>query len=110
MLFASNIIMKVKKYLPFVFLRRLFPIFASGMAQLDYMEKRGGGLSRIRNEIKALEGYKEELQPVFKSSPTQFQTIIYAIVDTQNVGNFVGEPTHHRTRPLYFEENGCFET
>ena len=34
---------------------------------------------------KALEGYKDELKPVFKSTPTQFQTIIFATSDTQNV-------------------------
>ena len=28
------------------------------MAQLDYMEKRGSGLTRICNETKALDGYK----------------------------------------------------
>lgn len=63
------------------------PILANVMAQLDYMEKRGSGLTRICNETKALEGYKDELKPVFKSTPTQFQTIIYATVDTQNVGD-----------------------
>jgi ATP-dependent DNA helicase RecG len=61
------------------------------MAQLDYMEKRGSGLTRICNETKALDGYKEELKPVFKSTPTQFQTIIFAAVDTQNVGNYDGD-------------------
>ena len=63
------------------------PILANVMAQLDYMEKRGSGLTRICNETKALDGYKEELKPMFKSTPTQFQTIIYATVDTQNVGD-----------------------
>ena len=43
------------------------------MTQLDYMEKRGFGLTRICNETKALEGYKYELKPVFKSTPTQFR-------------------------------------
>ena len=61
------------------------PILANVMAQLDYMEKRGSGLTRICNETKALEGYKDELRPVFKSTPTQFQTIIFATSDTQNV-------------------------
>ncbi len=61
------------------------------MAQLDYMEKRGSGLSRICNETKALEGYKDELKPVFKSTPTQFQTIIFASSDTQNVGDHDGD-------------------
>ena len=55
------------------------------------MEKRGSGLTRICNETKALEGYKDELKPVFNSTPTQFQTIIYATSDTQNVGNYDGD-------------------
>ena len=67
------------------------PILANVMAQLDYMEKRGSGLTRICNETKALDGYKEELKPMFKSTPTQFQTIIYATVDTQNVGDHDGD-------------------
>ncbi len=71
------------------------PIIANVMAQLDYMEKRGSGLTRICNETKALEGYKDELKPVFKSTPTQFQTVIFASSDTQNVGDFVGETAHH---------------
>ena len=57
----------------------------------DYMEKQGSGLTRICNETKALEGYKDELKPVFKSTPTQFQTIIFASSDTSNVGHNVGD-------------------
>lgn len=49
------------------------PMLANVMAQLDYMEKRGSGLTRICNETKALDGYKDELKPVFKSTPTQFR-------------------------------------
>jgi ATP-dependent DNA helicase RecG len=49
------------------------------MAQLDYMEKRGSGLKRICNETKALEAYKEGRDPVFKSSSSQFMTIIYSM-------------------------------
>ena len=67
------------------------PILANVMAQLDYMEKRGSGLTRICNETKALEGYKEELKPVFKSTPTQFQTIIFASSNTPNVGDHDGD-------------------
>ena len=63
------------------------PVLANVMAQLDYMEKRGSGLTRICHETKALDGYKDELKPVFKSTPTQFQTIIYATTDSQNVGD-----------------------
>lgn len=67
------------------------PILANVIAQLDYMEKRGSGLTRICNETKALDGYKDELKPVFKSTPTQFQTIIYATSGASNVGENVGE-------------------
>jgi ATP-dependent DNA helicase RecG len=67
------------------------PILANVMAQLDYMEKRGSGLTRICNETKALEGYKDELKPKFKSTPTQFQTVIFASSDTQNVGDHDGD-------------------
>ena len=67
------------------------PILSNVMAQLDYMEKRGSGLTRICNETKALEGYKDELKPKFKSTPTQFQTIIFASSDTPNVGDHDGD-------------------
>jgi ATP-dependent DNA helicase RecG len=67
------------------------PILANVMAQLDYMEKRGSGLTRICNETKALEGYRDELKPVFKSTPTQFQTTIFASTDMINVGDDVGD-------------------
>ena len=63
------------------------PILANVMAQLDYMEKRGSGLTRICNETKSLEGYRDELEPVFKSTPTQFQTTIFASSDMTNVGD-----------------------
>lgn len=63
------------------------PILANVMAQLNYMEKRGSGLARICNETKALEGYTDELKPLFKSTPTQFQTIIFASPTETNVGD-----------------------
>lgn len=67
------------------------PILANVMAQLDYMEKRGSGLTRICNETKALDGYRDELKPVFKSTPTQFQTIIFASSNVPDVGDNVGD-------------------
>lgn len=67
------------------------PILANVMAQLGYMEKRGSGLTRICNETKALEGYRDELKPIFKSTPAQFRTIIFASTDTPNVGDHDGD-------------------
>ena len=69
------------------------PILANVMAQLDYMEKRGSGLTRICNETKALNGYKDELKPMFKSTPTQFQTTIYASSDELGLGNVTKDVT-----------------
>ena len=67
------------------------PILANVMAQLEYMEKRGSGLARICNETKALEGYKDNLKPSFNSTPTQFQTVIYASPTNANVGDYDGD-------------------
>ena len=69
------------------------PILANIMAQLDYMEKRGSGLTRICNETKALDGYKDELKPMFKSTPTQFQTILYASSDELGLENVTKDVT-----------------
>lgn len=55
------------------------PVLADIMAQLDYMEKRGSGLKRICNETKKLESYSDERKPVFKSSSSQFTTIIFSV-------------------------------
>lgn len=63
------------------------PLLANVMAQLDYMEKRGSGLTRIFNETKALDGYRDELKPIFKSTPTQFQSVIYASANVADVGD-----------------------
>ena len=68
------------------------PVLADVMAQLDYMEKRGSGLKRICNETKSLDGYKEELKPVFKSSESQFMTVIYS-VDYKAAGRAASKDT-----------------
>ena len=50
------------------------------------------GLKRICNETKALEAYKDDRRPVFKSSPSQFMTIIYS-VDYTVTGKDTGQDT-----------------
>ena len=55
------------------------PVLADVMSQLNYMEKRGSGLKRICNETKKLESYSDERKPLFKSSSSQFMTIIYSM-------------------------------
>ena len=43
-----------------------------------------------------MEGYKDELKPKFKSTPTQFQTIIFASSDTQNVRDHDGDMSERK--------------
>ena len=43
------------------------------------------------NETKALDGYKDELKPIFRSTPAQFQTIIFASSCAINVGHHDGD-------------------
>ena len=53
------------------------------MSQLNYLEKQDDRPVRIYNEFEVLDGYEEELKPVFKFTPSQFYTILYATIDTQ---------------------------
>ena len=59
---------------------------------MDYMEKWGSGLKRICNETMALDGYRDELKPLFKSSPSQFITVIYS-VEYKDAGKDTGKDT-----------------
>ena len=54
-------------------------IFANVMVLPECMEERGNCLSCICNEIKALEGYKDNLKPSFNSTPTKKSPSITAI-------------------------------
>ena len=67
------------------------PVLANVMSQLDYMEKRGSGLTRIYIETQSLKGFCEERKPEFKSTPTQFMTTIYSTMMPNNVGDDVGD-------------------
>ena len=44
-----------------------------------FVQKRVGVSKRICNETKALEAYKDDRQPVFKSLSSQFMTVIYSM-------------------------------
>lgn len=59
----------------------------------DNMEKRGSGLTHICNDTKTLNEYRDELKPVFESTPTLFQTNICAFTDTPNDRDVVGGST-----------------
>jgi ATP-dependent DNA helicase RecG len=52
------------------------PIIAEIFHRLDYIERRGSGLKKIRDETSYLYGYTEEFSPVFRSTPTAFHVIL----------------------------------
>ena len=58
------------------------PVLADVMAQLDYMEKRGSGLRRICNATRELDGYTESCSPRFKSTTSNFMTILTSVAQT----------------------------
>jgi len=51
------------------------PIIAEIFHRLDYIERRGSGLKKIRLETSYLHGYTEEYAPKFRSTPTAFHVI-----------------------------------
>ena len=56
--------------------KRRNPIIADVFTQFGYMEKRGSGLRKIRNETAKLPGYSTEKQPNFRSQYESFFTEI----------------------------------
>ena len=51
------------------------PIIAEIFHRLDYIERRGSGLKKIREETSFLYGYTDEYAPRFRSTPTAFHVI-----------------------------------
>jgi ATP-dependent DNA helicase RecG len=52
------------------------PVIAEIFHRLDYVERRGSGLKKIRNETENLHNYTEEFAPEFRSTPTAFHVIL----------------------------------
>ncbi len=62
------------------------PIIADLFARMYLMERRGSGLRKIIEAYKAMDNYREELKPKFKSSESFFMTSLRNLIyDTQNV-------------------------
>lgn len=56
--------------------KRRNPILADVFTQFEFMEKRGSGLRKIRNETAKLPGYSYKRQPTFRSEHQSFFTVI----------------------------------
>ena len=80
--FTGNIIMLLRESMNFVKsnTRKGWEKLPNGRKNKpDYMEKRGSGFKRICNETEKLESYKADRKPVFRSTSSQFMTIIFSM-------------------------------
>lgn len=71
------------------------PIIAEIFHRLDFVERRGSGLKKIKDETANLYGYTDEFAPRFVSNQSEF----HVILKNMNYGNLVGdlEGTHQDT-------------
>ena len=53
------------------------PIIAEIFHRLDYIERRGSGLIKIREETSFLHGYTDDYAPKFRSTATAFHVVFY---------------------------------
>ena len=74
--------------------RRRNPILADVFTQFGYMEKRGSGLRKIRNETAKLPGFTNEKQPTFRSQYESFFTEILNNNYSDEVQGEVQNDTH----------------
>jgi ATP-dependent DNA helicase RecG len=63
------------------------PIIAEIFHRLGFIERRGSGLRKIRNETAELYGYTSDRAPEFESTPTAF----HVTLKNMNYGNLVGD-------------------
>ena len=68
--------------------RRRNPILADVFTQFGYMEKRGSGLRKIRNETAKLPGFTNEKRPTFRS---QYESFFTEILNNNYSGEVQGE-------------------
>ena len=58
------------------FIRRN-PVIADVFTQLDYMEKRGSGLRKMRELTEKLPNFLQEKEPKYKTNTSTFYTTFY---------------------------------
>jgi ATP-dependent DNA helicase RecG len=56
--------------------KRRNPVIAEVFHRLDFIERRGSGLKKIRNETASLYGYTDDFVPQFRSTATEFHVVL----------------------------------
>ena len=75
------------------------PIIAEIFHRLDYIERRGSGLKKIRDETSYLYGYTDDFAPKFKSTPTTFRVIF------RNMNYYLDGTTNQVTNQVTNQDN-----
>ncbi len=57
--------------------RRRNPVIADVFSRMNYMERRGSGFKKIKNDYRTAENYTDALAPVFYSSNSSFIVTLY---------------------------------
>ena len=89
--------------------RRRNPILADVFTQFGYMEKRGSGLRKIRNETAKLPGFTNEKRPTFRSQYESFFTEILNNNYGREVQSEVQNDTHDVVKDVAKELLLCIE-
>jgi ATP-dependent DNA helicase RecG len=75
--------------------KRRNPVIAEIFHRLDFIERRGSGLKKIRDATASLYGYTDDFVPEFRSTATEFHVILKNMnydLRTDLVGDLVGAP------------------
>jgi ATP-dependent DNA helicase RecG len=83
------------------------PIIAEIFHRLDYIERRGSGLKKIRDETSYLYGYTEKYAPTFRSTPTAFHVTLRNMnysTDAAAVHETIHETVHDGDMELKLKE------
>lgn len=92
--------------------RRRNPIIADVFSRMNYMERRGSGFKKIKEDYRKAVNYRSELEPVFYSDRTSFWVTLYNLnynvpVDKINAGekkrSFEREKTAVSNKKQLFE-------
>ena len=76
--------------------KRRNPTIAEIFHRLDYVERQGSGLRKIRTETSYLHGFSDELSPKFVSAESEFHVILYNMNYIMR-GSTMHDNTHDNT-------------
>lgn len=85
--------------------RRRNPVIADVFSRMNYMERRGSGFRKIKEDYHRAVNYRPELEPKFYSDTTSFWVMLYNLnyhvaIDKINIGT---------KKQLFLNKNSCLK-